>query len=327
MDANALRTAFTRFFADRGHHIAPSGSLIPHDPTLLFTIAGMVPFKPYFLGEVTPPWPRATTVQKCFRTVDIDIVGTTSRHGTFFEMLGNFSFGDYFKAEAIPYAWDLLTEVFGVEADRFWITVHDSDDEAAEIWHDAIGLPVERIQRMGDDNFWRMGDTGPCGPSSEIYYDKGEAYGTPGGPARGGAERFVEIWNLVFMQLNRLTDGSMVELPKKNIDTGAGLERILPILQGTDSIFATDLLAPLVEAAERVTGVRYGDNGPGDVALRVLADHGRAMTMLVSDGVLPRNDGRGLRPAPTDPPGTCSPPGGWAPRSRSPACSPRPRWP
>jgi alanyl-tRNA synthetase len=293
MDANALRTAFTRFFADRGHHIAPSASLIPHDPTLLFTIAGMVPFKPYFLGEVTPPWPRATTVQKCFRTVDIDIVGTTRRHGTFFEMLGNFSFGDYFKAEAIPYAWDLLTEVFGVEADRLWITVHDSDDEAAAIWHDAIGVPVERIQRMGDDNFWRMGETGPCGPSSEIYYDKGEAYGAGGGPARGGAERFVEIWNLVFMQLNRLPDGSLVELPRKNIDTGAGLERILPILQGTDSIFATDLLAPLVEAAERVTGVRYGDDGPGDVALRVLADHGKAMTMLVADGVLPANDGRG----------------------------------
>ncbi len=293
MDANQLRAAFTGYFASRGHEVVPSASLIPHDPTVLFTIAGMVPFKPYFLAEQPAPWPRATTVQKCFRTVDIDIVGTTSRHCTFFEMLGNFSFGDYFKELAIPYAWGFVTEVLGVDADRLWITVHESDDEAAAVWADAVGVPAERIQRMGDDNFWRMGDVGPCGPSSELYYDKGEAYGAPGGPVHGGAERFVEIWNLVFMQFNRLADGSMEELPKKNIDTGAGLERILPILQGTDSIFATDVLRPLVARAEALTGIAYGREQRADVGLRVLADHGRAMTMLVGDGVLPANDGRG----------------------------------
>ena len=293
MQANDLRAAFTRFFAARGHEVVPSASLIPYDPTVLFTIAGMVPFKPYFIGEEQPPWPRATSVQKCFRTVDIDIVGTTTRHGTFFEMLGNFSFGDYFKDQAIPYAWELLTEAFGIDGDRLWITVYETDDEAADIWRDAIGIPAERIQRMGEDNFWEMGETGPCGPCSEIYYDKGDVYGAPGGPLTGGAERFVEIWNLVFMQFNRQLDGSMEPLPRPSIDTGAGLERILPILQGTDSIFATDVLAPLVETAQSLTGVTYGGDDAADVGLRILADHGRAMTMLVSDGVLPTNEGRG----------------------------------
>jgi len=215
MQANDLRAAFTRFFAARGHEVVPSASLIPYDPTVLFTIAGMVPFKPYFIGEEQPPWPRATSVQKCFRTVDIDIVGTTTRHGTFFEMLGNFSFGDYFKDQAIPYAWELLTEAFGIDGDRLWITVYETDDEAADIWRDAIGIPAERIQRMGEDNFWEMGETGPCGPCSEIYYDKGDVYGAPGGPLTGGAERFVEIWNLVFMQFNRQLDGSMEPLPAR----------------------------------------------------------------------------------------------------------------
>ncbi|HEX4082905.1 MAG TPA: alanine--tRNA ligase, partial [Acidimicrobiales bacterium] len=293
MDANQLRAAFTGYFASRGHEVVPSASLIPHDPTVLFTIAGMVPFKPYFVGDETAPWPRATSVQKCFRTLDIDLVGTTTRHCTFFEMLGNFSFGDYFKAEAIPFAWDLVTDVLGMDADRLWITVHDSDDDAAEIWLDAIGVPADRIQRMGEDNWWGMGETGPCGPCSEIYFDKGDAYGAPGGPAHGGSERFVEIWNLVFMQFNRAADGTRHDLPRKSIDTGAGLERILPILQGTDSVFATDVLAPLVAAAEELTGVRYGADDRSDVALRVLADHGRAMTMLVADGVIPSNDGRG----------------------------------
>ena len=293
MQANDLRAAFTRFFAARGHEVVPSASLIPYDPTVLFTIAGMVPFKPYFIGEEQPPWPRATSVQKCFRTVDIDIVGTTTRHGTFFEMLGNFSFGDYFKDQAIPYAWELLTEAFGIDGDRLWITVYETDDEAADIWRDAIGIPAERIQRMGEDNFWEMGETGPCGPCSEIYYDKGDVYGAPGGPLTGGAERFVEIWNLVFMQFNRQLDGSMEPLPRPSIDTGAGLERILPILQGTDSIFATDVLAPLVETAQSLTGITYGGDDAADVGLRILADHGRAMTMLVSDGVLPTNEGRG----------------------------------
>lgn len=293
MDPSTLRRSYLDFFASRGHTIVPSASLIPHDPTVLFTIAGMVPFKPYFVGEEQAPWKRATSVQKCFRTVDIDIIGTTTRHCTFFEMLGNFSFGDYFKEGAIEMAWALLTEVFGLEADRLWITVHHSDDEAAEIWRDDIGVPPERIQRLGDDNFWQMGETGPCGPCSEIYYDKGAAYGPDGGPAHGGEERFVEIWNLVFMQYNRDADGELGELPKKSIDTGAGLERVLAVLQGTDSIFATGTFQGLLETAQSLTGRRYGADEASDIALRILADHGRSMTMLVSDGVLPSNEGRG----------------------------------
>ncbi len=292
-DADQLRHAFTRFFIERGHTAVPSASLIPHDPSVLFTIAGMVPFKPFFLGDETPPWSRATSVQKCFRTVDIDIVGTTQRHCTFFEMLGNFSFGDYFKAEAIPFAWDLVTEVLGIDGQRIWITVHDSDDEAEQIWADAVGVPADRIQRLGDDNFWKMGDTGPCGPSSEIFFDKGPDYGEAGGPAFGGSERYVEIWNLVFMQYNRDADGVTEPLPKPSIDTGAGLERILPVLQGVDSIFATDLFLPMIEAAQSITGHVYGQDEHDDVGLRILADHGRAMAMLVADGVLPANEGRG----------------------------------
>ncbi len=241
LQPDQLRAAFIRFFTDRGHSAVPSASLIPHDPSVLFTIAGMVPFKPFFLGDEVPPWKRATSVQKCFRTVDIDIVGTTHRHCTFFEMLGNFSFGDYFKADAIPYAWELVTGVLGIDGDRIWITVHESDDEAAQLWTDTVGVPPERVQRLGDDNFWKMGDTGPCGPSSELFFDKGDTYGADGGPAFGGAERFVEIWNLVFMQYNRAADGTTEPLPRPSIDTGAGLERILPVLHGVDSIFATDL--------------------------------------------------------------------------------------
>ena len=275
--------------------MVPSASLIPHDPTVLFTIAGMVPFKPYFVGDEAPPWPRATSVQKCFRTVDIEIIGTTLRHFTFFEMLGNFSFGDYFKSEAIPFAWELFTEVLGIDADRLWVTVHDSDDEAAALWTKTVGVPHYRVQRMGADNFWKMGDTGtgPCGPSSEIYYDRGERYGPSGGPALGGEERYVELYNLVFMQYNQLPDGSTEDLPKRNIDTGAGLERVLPILQGVESPYETDLLRPVVATAEQMTGTTYGAHEQTDMALRVLADHARAMTMLVADGVLPSNEGRG----------------------------------
>jgi alanyl-tRNA synthetase len=294
MDANGLRAAFTRFFADRGHAVVPSASLIPHDPSVLFTIAGMVPFKPYFLGEETPPWPRATSIQKCFRTPDIDIIGTDTYHCTFFEMLGNFSFGDYFKADAIPLAWELLTEVFGLDGDRLWITVHDGDDEAEQIWIDTVGVRPERIQRMGDeDNFWAMGETGPCGPDSEIFIDKGPEYGHEGGPKHGGSDRFVEMWNLVFMQYNRDEAGELSELPRKNIDTGAGFERILPVLQGEDSVFDTDLFLPIIDAAASVIGTGYGTDERTDVSLRVLADHARAMTMLVADGVLPANEGRG----------------------------------
>ena len=293
MDANQLRSAFTGFYAERGHVVVPSASLIPHDPTVLFTIAGMVPFKPYFTGDEQAPWRRATSVQKCFRTVDIDIVGTTMRHCTFFEMLGNFSFGDYFKAEAIPFAWELLTEVLGVDGDRLWVTVHESDDEAEEIWLDAVGVPGDRVQRLDEDNWWGMGDVGPCGPCSELFFDRGERYGVAGGPAHGGPERYVEIYNLVFMQSNRLPDGSLVDLPTKNIDTGAGLERTLPLLQGVESFYDTDVVRPVLATAEELTGVRYGADPHSDVALRILADHARAMAMLVADGVLPSNEGRG----------------------------------
>ena len=291
--ADQLRASFTGFYADRGHVVVPSASLVPHDPTVLFTIAGMVPFKPYFLGDEPPPWSSATSVQKCFRTVDIDIIGHDERHCTFFEMLGNFSFGDYFKAYAIPMAWELLTEVLGFEADRLWATVYETDDEAEKIWTEATGLPAERIQRLGEDNFWSMGATGPCGPCSELFFDRGPSYGEEGGPARGGAERFVEIYTLVFMQYDRQEDGRLVDLPKKCIDTGAGLERNLPPLQGVDSIFETDVFRPILAVAEEATRVRYGADAHSDVSLRILADHARAMAMLAADGVLPSNEGRG----------------------------------
>ncbi|MGH9300532.1 MAG: alanine--tRNA ligase, partial [Acidimicrobiales bacterium] len=294
MDSSRLRQAFTGFFAERGHVVLESAGLIPTHPALpLIVNAGMNKFPGVFLGEEPPPAPRATTIQKCFRTVDIDIVGTTNRHCTFFEMMGNFSFGDYFKEGAIAMGWELVTQSLGMDAERLWITVHESDDEAEAIWRDAIGLPGDRIQKMGEDNFWKMGDTGPCGPCSEIYFDKGPAHGPDGGPAHGGAERFVEIWNLVFMQYNRLADGALVDLPRRNIDTGAGLERILPILNGTDSIFGTDVLLPMLQTAQSATGRTYGRDEADDVGLRILADHARGMSFLISDGVLPSNEGRG----------------------------------
>ncbi|HUP70004.1 MAG TPA: alanine--tRNA ligase [Acidimicrobiales bacterium] len=298
MDADTLRRAFTEFFVERGHTAVGSAGLIPHHPTApLLTNAGMNQFIPYFVGEEPPPWPRATTVQKCFRTQDIDIVGTTTRHLTFFEMLGNFSFGDYFKPDAIAFAWELVTKVLGLDPDRLWATVHLTDDDAERIWVDQVGLPASRVQRLDEDNWWAPGkktDPGPCGPCSEIYFDKGEEHGEPGGPAGGGAERYVEIWNLVFMQFNRQADGSLVDLPRQNIDTGAGLERILPILQGTNSVFDTDMLRPMVAAAEAATGRTYGAGEEAvNVSLRILADHARAMTFLVNDGVLPSNEARG----------------------------------
>ena len=296
MDANDLRRAFTKFFVDRGHTPVPSSSLIPHHPAApLLSNAGMNQFIPIFLGEEPAPWPRATSVQKCFRTGDIEIIGTTTRHVTFFEMLGNFSFGDYFKEAAVPYAWDLVTEVLGLDADRLWASVYVDDDEAVEIWRDVVGLPAERVQRMGEDNFWEMqkGAPGPCGPSSEIWYDKGPEWGAGGGPAEGGEERYVEIWNLVFMQSNRQADGSLVNLPRRNIDTGAGLERVLATVNATGSIFDTDELRAMVAAAESLTGRRYGDDAEVDVNLRILADHGRSLTFLISDGVFPSNEGRG----------------------------------
>ncbi len=293
MEAAELRTIFLNYFAENGHLIVPSASLIPHDPSLLFTVAGMVPFKPYFLLEETPPSPRAVSIQKCFRAPDIDIIGTTQRHLTFFEMMGNFSFGDYFKEGAIRYAWGLVTEGFGLDPERLWVTVHHSDDQAEELWRDMIGVRPERIQRLGEDNFWDMGETGPCGPCSEIFYDKGASFGADGGPAFGGDDRFIEIWNLVFMQFEKGPGGSMVDLPKQNIDTGAGFERVLSILNGMESVFATDLFAPLLETASRALDAPYGRDEETDVAIRRIAEHGRAMTMLVGDGVLPSNEGRG----------------------------------
>jgi len=295
--ADELRSAFLDFFAARGHTIVPSSSLIPHDRTLLFTNAGMVPFKPYFLGEETPPFRRAASCQKCARAGgkhnDLEEVGRTNRHVTFFEMLGNFSFGDYFKAEAIAWAWELVTEVLGLDRERLWVTVHVSDDEAEGIWRDGVGFPADRIQRLEEDNFWRMADTGPCGPSSEIFWDLGDAYGKAGGPAVDD-QRYVEIWNLVFMQFDQRPDGR-VALPSPSIDTGAGTERCLMALQDKATVWDTEIFTPLIEAASRATGVGYGGfpGGDADVSLRILAEHGRAMTFLVADGVVPSNEERG----------------------------------
>ena len=262
--ANELRRSFTGFFADRDHTVVPSASLIPHDPTVLFTVAGMVPFKPYFTGDEVAPFKRATDVQKCARAGgkhnDLDDVGRTRRHTVFFEMMGNFSFGDYFKEKAIPWAWEYVTEHLGFDGDRLWITVHTSDDEAEEIWHDAVGVPMERIQRLGDaDNFWQMGDTGPCGPCSELHIDRGAEYGPDGGPlADPAGERFMEFWNLVFMQYDQAADGTRTPLPRPSIDTGAGLERILTLVQGVDSLWDTDVLRPIIEVASSLTGHAYG---------------------------------------------------------------------
>ena len=298
MDADALRRAFTQYFVDRGHTPVASSGLIPHHPRApLFTNAGMNQFIPYFLGEEIPGYRRATSIQKCVRVRgkhdDIDLIGRTTRHLTFFEMLGNFSFGDYFKSEAIPLAWGLLTEVFGLDGDRLWVSVYTDDDEADSIWREKVGVAANRIQRMGDDNFWEMGDTGPCGPSSEIYFDRGPEWGADGGPAGGGEERFVEIWNLVFMQYDRQHDGSLTALPRPNIDTGAGLERVLMILQHVPAVWDTDVLRPIIAAAEKLTGRTYGDDPETDVALRILGDHARSMTFLISDGVFPSNEDRG----------------------------------
>src|SRR5579863_2840370 len=293
IDGDRLRAEFTRFFVERGHVALPPASLVPNDPTVMFTIAGMVQFKPYFTGEEPPPVSRATTIQPVFRTVDIEIIGTTARHTTLFEMLGNFSFGDYFKEGAIPYAWQFVTEVLGFDPEQLWITVHECDQEAAAIWQEAVGVPAERIQEMGEDNFWNMGETGPCGPSSEIYFDRGDRYGKGGGPSNDSSDRYSEIWNLVFMQYERAADGTLSDLPKKNIDTGAGLERILTLLQGVESVFETDVILPIVDAAASVTKVARGRDERTDVALKILADHARAMTFLISDGVVPSNEGRG----------------------------------
>ncbi|MFV1960652.1 MAG: alanine--tRNA ligase [Acidimicrobiia bacterium] len=294
MDSNQIRQAFTDFFAEREHEVRPSASLIPVDPTLLLTNAGMVPFKPYFLGEEEPPWLRAVSVQKCVRTIDIDIIGTTKRHLSFFEMMGNFSFGDYFKEKAIPWGYEFCTETLGLDPERMWYTVHKTDDEAAEVWIDGVGVPAERVQRGGNDNFWQMGVPGPCGPSSEIFWDRGEEFGHAGGPIGGDEDRYVEIWNLVFMQNIQDEPYHVVgDLPARSIDTGMGLDRIAAVLQDVPSVFDIDTTRGVLATAERYTRLVYGANERSDVSLRILADHGRAVTFLIGDGVVPSNDGRG----------------------------------
>ena len=300
--ADGLRRAFLDFFAARGHTEVPSASLIPHDPSVLFNVAGMVPFKNYFTGDETPPFKRATTSQKCARAGgkhnDLDDVGRTARHLVFFEMLGNFSFGDYFKRDAIMYAWDFVTNVLGFDPETLWVTVHESDDEAEQLWQELTTMPIERIQRLGDkDNFWQMGPTGPCGPCSEIFVDRGPAYGPEGGPLNPLAEaRYIEFWNLVFMQFDQAEDGTRTPLPKPSIDTGAGLERVLCLLQGVEAVWETDLMAPIIAKACDLTGASYviGDyDDPDSFSLRVLAEHARSGAMLIADDVFPSNNDRG----------------------------------
>ena len=294
--ADELRRAFVDFFVERAHVHVPSAGVIPVDKTLLFTVAGMVPFKSFFTGEETAPYQRAVSIQKCVRAGgkhnDLDDIGRTNRHFSFFEMLGNFSFGDYFKVDAITWAWEFYTGVLKLDPTRLWVTVHEDDDEAEQIWRERVGVAPERIQRLGDDNFWRMGDTGPCGPSSEIFWDLGPEFGPDGGPVTE-ADRYIEIWNLVFMQFDQKDADTRVPLPKPSIDTGAGLERNLMVVQDKTSIWDIDLFVPLREAAERVTGARYGTDEATDVSLRIIAEHARTMTFMVGDGVRPSNQERG----------------------------------
>ncbi|WP_232663611.1 alanine--tRNA ligase [Pseudonocardia sp. TRM90224] len=304
MQTHEIARRFTEHFVGAGHTRVASASLILDDPTLLFVNAGMVQFKPYFLGDAPPPYPRATSIQKCVRTGDIDEVGKTTRHNTFFQMAGNFSFGDYFKAGAIEHAWNLVTGSqaaggYGFDPERIWVTVYETDDEAIDLWKKIAGLPDERIQRRdGLDNYWDMGVPGPGGPCSEIYYDRGPEHGKEGGPV-ADEDRYLEIWNLVFMQdirgeespkYGHLPIGS---LPKKNIDTGLGIERVAYLLQGVDNVYETDLVRPVIGRAEEFSGRRYGANHEDDVRFRVIADHARSGVMIIGDGVTPSNEGRG----------------------------------
>jgi alanyl-tRNA synthetase len=303
MTSDEIRRTFIEFFEQRDHRRLASSSLIPaeYDPSVLFTIAGMVPLKPYFQGVEKPPHPRATSCQKTFRTSDIEIIGTTSRHLTFFEMLGNFSFGDYFKRGAVEFAWELSREGFGFPARDIWITVFAGDEElglgpdqeAIDAWLE-VGVPRERIVECPrSENFWQMGPTGPCGPSSELYLDRGEEHGTPEDLPGGENERFLEYWNLVFMEMDQSPEGVLRSLPAKNIDTGLGLNRLASVLQRRPTVFETDQFAPLIELGEELSGRRYGQEFPTDKALRVLADHSRAVSFLLADGVVPSNEDRG----------------------------------
>ncbi|MGO2581063.1 MAG: alanine--tRNA ligase, partial [Halomonas sp.] len=295
MKSAEIRQAFLSFFAEQGHTIVPTSSLVPgNDPTLLFTNAGMVPFKDVFLGRDPRPYVRATSAQRCVRAGgkhnDLDNVGYTARHHTFFEMMGNFSFGDYFKRDAIRFAWVFLTETLGLPKEKLWVTVHISDDEAERIWKDEVGIDPERFSKLDEDNFWQMGDTGPCGPSSEIFYDHGpEVWGGPPGSPEEDGDRYIEIWNLVFMQFDRDAQGTLNPLPKPSIDTGMGLERVAAVMQGVHSNYEIDLFQRLLQAASQATG--HVDTATP--SLRVIADHIRSCAFLIADGVLPSNEGRG----------------------------------
>lgn len=289
MNAREIRQAYLSFFEEHGHTRVPSSPVIPHgDPTLLFTNAGMNQFKDYFTGREKPRFPRATTSQKCIRAGgkhnDLDNVGYTSRHLTFFEMLGNFSFGDYFKKEAIAFAWDLVTRRFGILPSRLWITVYKEDDESREIWKQVAGVSNDRIVGLGEkDNFWSMGDVGPCGPCSEILIDRGDAYGPA---SMDNGERFFEVWNLVFMQFEQKADGTRVNLPRPSIDTGMGLERMAMVVQGKDSVFETDIFQKLIRRVSEITGTEY-DPGDAGVSHRVIADHLRSLSFAIADGAEP----------------------------------------
>lgn len=291
-----IRSLFIEFWKSKGSRHYPSFSLVPDDPSLLFTIAGMVPFKPYYLGIEKPETPRAVTAQKCVRTNDIDNVGRTARHHTFFEMLGNFAWGDYFKNEAVRWGWTFLTEVIGLEGDRMYATIYKDDEEAFHAWHTLVGMPEERILRFGrDENFWFMGDQGPCGPCSEILYDQGPSFscGKPDCAPGCSCDRYLEIWNLVFTQFDLQKDGTLVPLPKKNIDTGMGLERLTSVVQRVRTDFETDLFQPYIDRASRMSGIPYGQNPKTDLAMRVISDHVRSVAFMIADGILPANEGRG----------------------------------
>ena len=296
MGVNEIRESFLSFFESKDHLRLPSASLIPHnDKSLLLINSGMAPLKPYFTGQEIPPRRRVTTCQKCIRTGDIENVGKTARHGTFFEMLGDFSFGDYFKEEIIPWAWEYVTEVLAIPKEKLYVTIYENDDEAEKIWHEKVGLPLDRIVRLGkEDNFWEHG-VGPCGPCSEIYYDRGEEYGC-GKPTCGvgcDCDRYMEFWNLVFTQFDKQEDGSYPRLARPNIDTGMGLERMATIMQGVDSIFDVDTIKALRDAVCKVAGVEYEKEHKTDVSVRVITDHIRSVTFMTADGVLPSNEGRG----------------------------------
>jgi len=304
MESVEIRQRFLDYFAKQNHTVVPSASLIANDPTLLLVNAGMVPFKPYFLGEVAPPYSRATSVQKCVRTLDIEEVGKTTRHGSFFQMAGNFSFGDYFKEGAIKFAWELLTSStsqggYGFDPEKMWVTIYLDDEESFDIWRNQVGVPENRIQRRGmADNYWSMGVAGPCGPCSEIYFDRGKEFGKDGGPI-ADEERYLEVWNLVFMQYLRGEGGGkedfpiLGELPSKNIDTGMGVERMAAILQGVDNIYEIDTTKVILDKATSLVNKKYGANNIDDIRLRVIADHTRTAAFLISDGVVPSNEARG----------------------------------